>query len=98
MFYYFQLDVDVYGHHTIATCTHQLSRLHRYNTLTQLIRRWVFMIVRLYPKYETRAVVSQGTDRAADLLVTLRGLDCDQLDMGRHAIDVTVCNSVGSSN
>jgi hypothetical protein len=95
---YCHLELDVYGHHAFATCTHQLSRLHRHNTLTHVIRRWVFMIARLYPNYETRALVPHSTDRPADLLVLVRGLDSDQPDMARHAIDVTVCDPIGSSN
>jgi hypothetical protein len=54
---YCHLELDVYGHHALATCTHELSRLHRHNTLTQVIRRWVLMIARLYPNYETPALV-----------------------------------------
>jgi hypothetical protein len=88
----------VYRHHALAICTHQLSRLHHHNTLTQVIRRWVVMIARLYPNYETRALVSHSTDRPADLLVLVRGLDSEQPDMARHAIDVTVCDPIGSSN
>jgi hypothetical protein len=55
------------------------------------------MVARLYPNYETRALVPHSTDRPADLLVLIRGLDSDQPDMARHAIDVTVCDSVASS-
>jgi hypothetical protein len=95
---YCHLELDEYGHHALATCPHQLSRLHRHNTLTQVIRRWVFMIARLYPNYETRALVPHSTDRPADLLVLVRGLDGDQPDMAWHAIDVTVCDPIGSSN
>jgi hypothetical protein len=44
---YCHLEMDVYGHHALANCAHQLSRLHRHNKLTQGIRRRVFMIARL---------------------------------------------------
>jgi hypothetical protein len=94
---YCHQELDIYGHHALATCTHQLSRLHRRNTLTQVIRRWVFMIARLYPNYESRALVPHSTDRPADLLVLVRGLDSDQQGMARHTIDVTVCDPMGSS-
>jgi hypothetical protein len=63
-----------------------------------MIRRWVFMIACLYLNYETRALVLHSTDRTADLLVLVRGLDSDQPDMARHAVDVTVCDPIGSSN
>jgi hypothetical protein len=56
------------------------------------------MIARLYPNYETHALVPRSTDRTADLLVLIRGLDSDQLEMARHAIDVPVCDTIGSSN
>jgi hypothetical protein len=42
--------------------------------------------------------VPHNTDSPADLLMLIRGLDRDQLDMARHAIDVTVCDTIGSSN
>jgi hypothetical protein len=71
---YCHLEMDA-----LATCAHQLSHLHRHNTLTQVIRRCVFMIARLYPKYETRALVPHSTDRPADLLVLVRGLDATKL-------------------
>jgi hypothetical protein len=98
MYSYCHLELDASGHHALAPCTHQLSRLHRHNTLTQVIRRWVFMIVRLYPNYETRALVPHCTDRPTGLLVLIRGLDSDQRDMARHAIDVTVSDPIGSSD
>jgi hypothetical protein len=56
------------------------------------------MIARLYPNYETRALVPHSADRPADLLVLVRGLDSGQPDMARHAIDVTACDPIGSSN
>jgi hypothetical protein len=56
------------------------------------------MIARLYPNYETRALVPQSTDRPVGLLVLIRGLDSGQPDMARHAIDVTVSDPIGSSN
>jgi hypothetical protein len=56
------------------------------------------MIARLYPNYETRALVPHSSDRPADLLVLVRGHESDQPDMARHAIDVTVCDPIGSSN
>jgi hypothetical protein len=65
---YCHLELDVYRHHALAAYTHQLSRLHRHNTLTHVIRRWIFMIARLCPNYETHALVPYSTDRPADLL------------------------------
>jgi hypothetical protein len=95
---YCHLELHVYGPHTIATFTHQLYRLRRHNALKQVIRRWVFMIAHLYPNYEARALVPHSTDRPADLLVLVRGHDSDQPNMGWHAIYVTVCDPIGSSN
>jgi hypothetical protein len=95
---YCHLEIDVHGHQALATCTHQLSCLHRHNTQTDVILRWVFMIVRLYPNYETRALVLHSTKRPADLLVLVRALYSVQPDMARHAIDVTACDSSGSSH
>jgi hypothetical protein len=66
---YCHLELDEYGHTALATCTHKLSPRHRHNTLTKVIRRWVFMVARFYLDYETRALVSHSTDRPADLLV-----------------------------
>jgi hypothetical protein len=77
---------------------HTSSLVHRHNTPTQMIRRWIFMIACLYPNYKTRALVLHSTDRPADLLVLVRGLDSDQPDMARHAVDVTVYDPIGSSN
>jgi hypothetical protein len=74
---YCALELDVYGHQAFATSTHQLSRLHRHNTRTQVIRNWVDMIARLYPSDDTRALVSHSTGRPADLLVLVRDLDSD---------------------
>jgi hypothetical protein len=56
------------------------------------------MMLRLYPNFETCALVLHSTDRPEGLLLLARGLDSDQLDMGRHAIDVTVCDPIDSSN
>jgi hypothetical protein len=55
------------------------------------------MVARLHANYETRTLVPHSTDMPADLLVLIRDLDSDQPDMARHAIDVTVCDSVASS-
>jgi hypothetical protein len=95
---YCHLGLDVYRHRAFATCAHQRSHIHRHNTLTQVIRRWSFVIARLDPSYETRALVPHRRYRSADLLVLIRGLDSDQLDLVRHAVDVTVCNTFCSSN
>jgi hypothetical protein len=48
------------------------------------------MIARLYPNYETCALVPQSTDIPANVLVLVRGLDITHIDMARHAIDVAV--------
>jgi hypothetical protein len=94
---YCHLELDVYGHHALSFCTHQLSRLHRHNSLKHVIRRLVFMIARFYPNYETHAIFPHSTDSTTDLLAHIRGLDSDQVDTARHAIDVTVGDSIGSS-
>jgi hypothetical protein len=65
------------------------------NTVTQVIRRWVFMIARLCPNYETNALVLHSTDRPADSLVFIRCLDSDQLDMPRRAIVVSYATLLG---
>jgi hypothetical protein len=56
------------------------------------------VIAHLYQNYEARALLLHSTGRPADLLGPIRGLDIDQLDKGWHAIDVSVCGTVGSSN
>jgi hypothetical protein len=56
------------------------------------------MIARLYPNYETRVLVPHSTDRPAGLLVLIRDLDSDHLNMALHAIDVTICDTICSSN
>jgi hypothetical protein len=94
---YCHLELDLYGNYALSSYAHQISRL-RHNTLTQVIRRWVVMMLRLYPNFETCALVLHSTDMPEGLLLLARGLDSDQLDMGRHAIDVTVCDPIGSSN
>jgi hypothetical protein len=48
------------------------------------------MIECLYENYKTHAQFPHGTHRPADLLVRLRGLDSDLLDMDRHAIAVII--------
>jgi hypothetical protein len=93
---YCHLELDVYRHLRLPLA--HTSRLNRHNTLTQVIRLWVFMITRPYPNYKTRPLVPHSTDRPADLLVLIRGLDSDQPNMARHAIDVTACDPIGSSN
>jgi hypothetical protein len=57
------------------------------------------MIARHYPNYETGTLVPHSRDRPANLLVLARGLDSDQQDMARHAIDVyAVYDPIGSPN
>jgi hypothetical protein len=57
-------ELDVYGHHALATCTNQLSRQC---TLTTDPRR-VYLIACQYPNKKPPALVSLSTDRPADFL------------------------------
>jgi hypothetical protein len=45
-----------------------------------------------------RAGPTPSKDRPAELFVLVRGLDSDHLDMARRAVDVTVCDPIGSAN
>jgi hypothetical protein len=52
----------------------------------------------IHPGRETRTLVPGCTDRPADLLAIVDGLDADHPDIPRHAIDITVRDTVGSHN
>jgi hypothetical protein len=56
------------------------------------------MIARPCPNYETHALVPYSTYRPADLIGLSEVSHSDQLDTVWHAIDVTVCDTIGSSN
>jgi hypothetical protein len=86
------------GHHALAACATSLCHLHRHNGVVQTVYHAVFGAALLHPGRETRALVPGCTDRPADLLAIVDGLDADHPDIPLHAIDVTVRDTVGAHN
>jgi hypothetical protein len=72
--------------------------LHRHNGVVQTVYRAVFGAALIHPGRETRALVPGCTDRPAELLAIVDGLDADHPDIPRHACDVTVRDTVGAYN
>jgi hypothetical protein len=66
--------------------------------VVQAVYRAVFGAAFIHPGRETRALVPGCTVRPADLLAIVDGLDADHPDIPRHAIDVTVRDTVGPDN
>jgi hypothetical protein len=90
--------MDTQGYHALAACATSLCRLRRRNGVVQTVYRAVFGAAFIHPGRETRALVPGCTDRPADLLAIVDGLDADHPDIPRHAIDVTVRDTVGAHN
>jgi hypothetical protein len=90
--------MDTQGHHALAACATSVCRLHRHNGVVQTVYRAVFGAALIHPGRETRALIPGYTDRSAEFLAIVDGLDADHPDVLRHAIDVTVRDTVGAYN
>jgi hypothetical protein len=75
-----------------------LCHLHVHNGGMQTVYCADFGVALIHPGRETRALFPGFTDRRADLLAIVDGLDADHPDISRHAIDITVRDAVSSHN
>jgi hypothetical protein len=95
---YYHDVMNTQSHHALAACATYLCRLHRHNGVVQPVYRANFGDALIHPRRETRALVPGCTDRPADLLAIVDGLDADHPDIPRHAIDIMVRDTVGAQN
>lgn len=90
--------MDVFGHHALAGCATQLSRLQGHNKLVPVLKGWVFAPSPNFASYESIGLVPGYTDRPADFHLNATGVDSRQLDVTQPAVDVIVRDVVGSAS